>query len=1456
MTFPRPHVRGYARALILGLLLLIWVIFRADAARTELDLGGTWQYQNVSQLSYPPSNNWQTITVPGFLSGYQYQHAWFRTTFALPSTVAGTQLKLKFGGVKYNAQVWLNGTFIGNYLNGYEAFAFDITAASLVGQTNELIVGVTDWTATFAQPVNFSNQPAGEDARYFVTNNILAPIGGRYELYGIWQPVKIVSVPPVSIADVFVMPSVRSNRLTVRLTVRNDSGSAQTVNLTNSVLDGAITALSLPAQQIVIGAGASTQLDLTASWNNPHLWTHHDPYLYYLATTVASGTGQDQLQTRFGFREFWAQGGLFYLNGTPINLLATATWPPSDLQDTNQIRQILNDVKAGNNVAIRFHTQPWDEPWYQIADEVGVLVVEECAVWCDPMAYQLSSTTFWTNYAQHISAAVQRDRNHPSIVLWSLENEILHCGGEKLYSGTVGELAAMGGILKGLDPTRPITYEADLDPNGAADVLGLHYPHDFPDFHVWPNDAYWMNQSIARDWMPGGQWIWDRSKPLYIGEFLWIPDTSAQYYTILFGDDAYFDPAHYRILSKGLTWQMQIQAYRSYGVNGMSPWTEFEDPSVVWGVFALNTSSNYLYGIQKAAYEPNAVFLDQYNPRFFTGATAQRALHVYNDTLAAGSFTLRWKAGAGAWQNTTFSLPPAGQWQGNISFPVPATIGPFPLQLELDNAATVVYTNTVLYSALSPTSLALPAGVKLGLYDPAGATAGLLGRFGIPFTSVTNLHTTAYGQLKLLVVGQNALVAEPVPEVGSGTVAAQWQNFAAQGGWVLVLDQTNYPAWMPAGLQVQNYDASFAFPNANHPVTADLTSTDLCWWAADNRVVVNALNMPLGGNFRVLASIGSTSGLAYAAAVELPVGSGGILGSQWPLTARFDVEPLAGVLLQRLLNYCGSGAGHQALHPAGLLAETQSSAAIKLAQLGLLAENFSGRLTNCDPAVYPVLIVAGGNAAWSEATAQLPALTNYVARGGKLVLHRPTDAFLAAAGAGLFPELNNNSTALSLVLRHDSTNAVVRPANDDLYWISLPGAWNQTEVLSSNVASRYYHKNFNLTTYNTIQVLTMPIHSTGGAGSGGWWLYANGYVAQNINVTQAGTYLFNVQASGTPVQGGWPQMSLEIDGVAQDSVTVPTNLLAYYTLSADLTPGTHQLAVSFDNDAYAPPEDRNLFLAQILWGRDADDNPATLLTRPGALAQDRRGSGLVILDEIEWDTETQNATRAGRYISRLLTDLGVAVQPSPGVTIVAGTMTNVNVAAYNTSGGIAYLNSNGRIETSVNITASGNYTFTIIAGGTSAAGVLPQVGVTVDGISQTNFFLTGTNLATYSATLFLTAGAHAIGVAFLNDYYAPPEDRNAFFSQFTIAPAPVLQITALDTDAVQHSATLQWKTTPGAAYEVQFTPGLSPTNWQPLLTNTSSASISSWEDDGILSGIPPLSPAASQRFYRIRQVSP
>ena len=493
------HARGW-----LALALCCCALF--DARALELDLSGSWQCQKVAQLNYPPTNNWQNIVVPGYLTGWNNERAWYRCIFTPPSGMAGQQLKLKFGGVKFNTQAWLNGTFLGSYLNGYEPFEFDITGVARIGQTNELILGVTDSTATFLNPVNFTAMPNGVNPRDFVKTNIVSPIGGRYDLYGIWQPVKVVATPAAAIADVFVMTSVRTQQLTVRLTLRNDTASPQSVGITNRVVDGTTAALTLPGQILMVPANGTAQIDIAAPWTNAHYWSHLDPHLYSLETTVAGGTGSDQAKTRFGFREFWASGGKFYLNGIPINLLAAATWPAGDLQTNSQIIQFLQDVKNGNNTAIRFHTQAWDEPWYDVADQLGLLVVEEAAVWCDPPAYRLNDPTFWTNYQNHLVAAVKRDRNHPSIVLWSLENEILHCGGEKLYSATDQQLVSLGRAVKANDPTRPITYEADLDPGGVTDAFGLHYPHEYPDFQVWPNAAWWMNQPIARDWVPGGQW--------------------------------------------------------------------------------------------------------------------------------------------------------------------------------------------------------------------------------------------------------------------------------------------------------------------------------------------------------------------------------------------------------------------------------------------------------------------------------------------------------------------------------------------------------------------------------------------------------------------------------------------------------------------------------------------------------------------------------------------------------------------------------------------------------------------------------------------------------------------------------------------------------------------------------------------------------------------------------------
>ena len=101
---------------IVLLLAGLWPV----AARERVHLDGAWEHAKVSSLTYPPAvTHWQPITVPGYLHGYNHERAWFRRRFVLPASMAGHRIKLRFGGVKYNSSVWLNGTHVGGHFNGY-----------------------------------------------------------------------------------------------------------------------------------------------------------------------------------------------------------------------------------------------------------------------------------------------------------------------------------------------------------------------------------------------------------------------------------------------------------------------------------------------------------------------------------------------------------------------------------------------------------------------------------------------------------------------------------------------------------------------------------------------------------------------------------------------------------------------------------------------------------------------------------------------------------------------------------------------------------------------------------------------------------------------------------------------------------------------------------------------------------------------------------------------------------------------------------------------------------------------------------------------------------------------------------------------------------------------------------------------------------------------------------------
>jgi beta-galactosidase/beta-glucuronidase len=299
------------------------------------------------------------MTVPGYLHGTVSRRAWLRRSFDLPRPTQPERLTLRFGGVKFNSRVLVNGRQVGGCFGGYDPFEVDITQAIRPGQANELMVGLHDWTGIFTPgKVNFKESDDWLTVRSAPLDRILAPIGGLFALYGIWDDVTLITHPEVSIKDLFIKPSVRRVELTVDCTLANQSATDVDVNLQAAVEDRGREVLRLPVAKVKVPAGKTARATLNQAWKTPHLWSHVDPYLYQLRVRLSTG---DCLRTRFGFREFWTHGSDFYLNGVKTALLATSWWPPHSPAPRAQIAEHWQAIKKAGCVAFRTHTQPWPE---------------------------------------------------------------------------------------------------------------------------------------------------------------------------------------------------------------------------------------------------------------------------------------------------------------------------------------------------------------------------------------------------------------------------------------------------------------------------------------------------------------------------------------------------------------------------------------------------------------------------------------------------------------------------------------------------------------------------------------------------------------------------------------------------------------------------------------------------------------------------------------------------------------------------------------------------------------------------------------------------------------------------------------------------------------------------------------------------------------------------------------
>ena len=351
---------------------------------------------------------------------------WYRQAFELPKSDAGRRLAIEFDGVFRDSTAWLNGHFLGRNMSGYSSFAYDITDCANYGGRNVLVVRV--------------------DASHYE--------GWFYEGAGIYRHVRLVKTNPLHVArwGTFVTSAVTKSQavMTVRTRLLNDGDKEAAFQLVSAIVGADGRAVAAAQSHILkIEPWAETGLAQQVVVDAPRLWSIATPYVYRLVTTVKSDAATvDTYETPFGIRtvRFDPDKG-FFLNGKPVKIKGVCCHQDhagvgSALPDRIQYYRIEKLKEMGCNAYRASHNAPTPE-LLDACDRLGMLVMDE---------QRLMGSS--EEILGQLERMVLRDRNHPSVILWSLGNE------EGVIQGTdVGAriAATMKRTVKRFDPTRPVT---------------------------------------------------------------------------------------------------------------------------------------------------------------------------------------------------------------------------------------------------------------------------------------------------------------------------------------------------------------------------------------------------------------------------------------------------------------------------------------------------------------------------------------------------------------------------------------------------------------------------------------------------------------------------------------------------------------------------------------------------------------------------------------------------------------------------------------------------------------------------------------------------------------------------------------------------------------------------------------------------------------------------------------
>ena len=454
---------------------------------------------------------------------------WYRKKFELPKTTQGKIVTIHFDGVYMNSDVWVNGHHLGNHPYGYSPFDYDLSSyLNPAGQENVVVVKV---------------QNEGKNSRW-------------YSGSGIYRHVWLTVTEQVHVANFGVYittPQVSATSATVNIktSINNALASLQNIVVVTTILSPGGTTVVTKQHSLALSANTSITDEQSIVVANPALWSVEKPSLCKAVTEIkAGGKVIDRVETVFGIRSLLFSGEKgFLLNGKRVLLKGGCIHHDngplgSAAIDRAEERKIEILKKAGYN-AIRLSHNPPSKQLLDACDRLGMLVLDEAFdMWDNAKNANDYHVYFHEWWQKDLEAMITRDRNHPSVIMWSIGNEIYEA------PDSIGHILAkqLSDEVRRLDPTRPVTeaiiylppytkkkwqdYEphlANLDIDGYNYFLESQSPyfqrdsataHRFETEHAkHPQKVFISTESLAVDALEN--WEEAEKYPFFLGGFKW-----------------------------------------------------------------------------------------------------------------------------------------------------------------------------------------------------------------------------------------------------------------------------------------------------------------------------------------------------------------------------------------------------------------------------------------------------------------------------------------------------------------------------------------------------------------------------------------------------------------------------------------------------------------------------------------------------------------------------------------------------------------------------------------------------------------------------------------------------------------------------------------------------------------------------------------------------------------------